>query len=173
MKYFKGFLFAIIGLFILVTLVSLLMPSKVMVAKTVMINADQQKVMAAIRDLQNWKYWHPVFKDSSTVVTVSNPSEGKNAFAKWTSTTKENKIIITDVNENEVQLSLQRTGENDISNVFSTHSIKDSSGVQVEWRMMASLKWYPWEKFSGIFFDKMVGPGCELALMNLKEYVEK
>jgi hypothetical protein len=34
------------------------------------------------------------------------------------------------------------------------------------------MKWYPWEKFSGIFVDKMTGPGYQAALNELKDFVE-
>jgi hypothetical protein len=173
MKHIKGFLFAITGMLVLVTLVSLLMPSKVMVAKTTMINASRAKVLNAIGDLQNWKYWHPVFMDSSSRIVMPGQTSGVGAVAEWETSGIQNKIRITAVTNESVQLSLQRKGENDVVNLFQLAGIKDSSSVQVEWRMLATMKWYPLEKFSGIFFDKMTGPGCELALQNLKNYLEK
>jgi hypothetical protein len=50
--------------------------------------------------------------------------------------------------------------------------VTDSSAMQVEWRVLTKLKWYPWEKFYGIFIDKLTGPGYEVALNNLKELAE-
>ena len=43
MKMIKGFLFVLIGFVVLITLVSLLMPSNVMTANTIMINASRKR----------------------------------------------------------------------------------------------------------------------------------
>ena len=172
MKMIKGFLFVVTGLFILITLVSLLMPSRIMTAKTVMINSDDSSIMAAIEDLQQWKNWHPVFMDEQAGVKIPGPSAGANAYAVWETNGKENKLQITNSTPGQVTLSLQRPGENEVINLFSLATIKDSPGIQVEWRTTTTLKWYPWEKFSGIFYDKMTGPGYEAALQSLKKYAE-
>ena len=44
--------------------------------------------------------------------------------------------------------------------------------MQVEWNAVTRLKWYPWEKFYGIFIEKSSGQGYEDALNSLKTYVE-
>ena len=66
-----------------------------------------------------------------------------------------------------------RKGENDVENIISVTAVNAGSEIQVEWRVLTKLKWYPWEKFYGIFIDKITGPGYELALNNLKDLAEK
>jgi hypothetical protein len=34
------------------------------------------------------------------------------------------------------------------------------------------LKWYPWEKFASIIFDRQLGPYMERSLGNLKKLAE-
>jgi hypothetical protein len=173
MKMIKGFLFVLIGFAVLITLVSLLMPSNVMTANTIMINAPKEKIAGLLSDLNEWKSWHPLFNDTTSRIELSSPASGVNASAKWNTNGKENTLIITESTPSGVRFSLKRTGENEIMNMLSLNGIKDSSGIQVEWVATSKLKWYPWEKFAGIFFDKVTGPGYKASLEALKEYAEK
>ncbi len=172
MRLLKGFALTLLGLSIMVTLVSLLMPSTVSVVRSVVIHATGKNVFDEISDLKNWKHWHPVFINDSSGITISVPSGGVNAMASWSSNAKMNKLVITEVLPNQLKATLMREGENDITNILSVTPVNDSMAVQAEWRVMTKLKWYPWEKFSGIFVDKMTGPGYEAALNNLKDVVE-
>ena len=173
MKLAKGFIFAIVGLFIMITLISLLMPSKVLTARSVVIHAPADRVFASINDLKEWKKWHPVFMNDSTAIQFSDPSSGVHAMASWMSNQKKNTLSITDNKMNQLTANLTREGEKDVANIIALAPVADSNGVQVEWKVITPLKWYPWEKFSGIFIDKMTGPGYEEALNNLKTLLEK
>ncbi len=173
MKQLRGFIFVIIGLFIVVTLVSLLMPSRVMTVRSVVVHAESDSIISELNDLQKWKHWHPLFLNDSSEITISNPSAGVNAFAIWNTNGKQNKLLITEAAANHIKASLQRVGENDIASIISINPVNDSTALQLEWRVLTTLKWYPWEKFYGIFIDKLSGPGYEQALNNLKELVEK
>jgi len=172
MRLIKGFILALAGLFIVVTLVSLLMPSSVVTVRAVTIHAKAEQVFSEIADLKNWKHWHPLFIKDSSAIRLSEPSSGNNAYAEWNSSDKKNKLQITAVQQEHVELSLMRTSENDVNNMISVTSLNDSNNIQVEWRVLTKLKWYPWEKFSGIFIDKMTGPGYEAALNNLRKLIE-
>lgn len=172
MKKLKGVLFVLAGLFIVVTLFSLLMPSKVMTVRSVLVHADGGLVLSEVADLKKWKRWQPVFANDSNNIKISEPSDKLNSFATWSTNSKENKLLITDINESQVKFSLTRKGEKDVANIVSVYPVKDNNGVQVEWRVLTTLRWYPWEKFRGIFLDKITGPGYEMALNNLKELTE-
>ena len=172
MKRVKGFILAIAGLFIMITLLSLLIPSKVMVTRGVVINAYRNKIFDEISVLRNWKHWHPVFKNDSTLVKFSPDSSGLNSFCEWESAAKNNKLLVTAQTDNGIVLALQREGENEVTNTLSILPLADSNSFQVEWRALTRLKWYPWEKFYGIFIEKVTGQGYEDALNSLKKYVE-
>ncbi|CAN5868374.1 hypothetical protein BH11BAC4_BH11BAC4_04010 [soil metagenome] len=172
MKFIKGFVFAIAGLFVVVTLFSLLMPSKVMTVRSVVIHGTTEQVFAEIGDLNKWKRWHPVFMHDSNSIRISSHSFGVNAIAEWETKGKTNRLLITQVASTQLTAELSRTGENTLPNIIAVTALKDSNNIQVEWRVLTRLKWYPWEKFSGIFVDKMTGPGYEAALNNLKILIE-
>ena len=172
MRLFKGFIVGLTGLFIFITLFSLFIPSKVMITKAVVINANAEKVFAEISDLQNWKHWQPVFKADSANIHFNKDASGVSNACEWKSKGKLNKFILRQKNINAVTASLLRQGQNEVLNTISILPLADSNQVQVEWNALIKLKWYPWEKFYGIFIEKITGQGYEDALKGLKEYTE-
>jgi hypothetical protein len=172
MKIVKAVVFVFVGLFILMTLISLLIPSKVVIATAKTVQADSVILFKEISDLKEWKNWHPVFKADSTGITFSEPSNEVNATAVWVTKGKENKIVITRKKYPEVEIAFQREGENDVRNILTIMPVYEQGNMQVQWQSITKLKWYPWEKFSGIFIEKMAGQGYDDALQSLKKYVE-
>ena len=51
-----------------------------------------------------------------------------------------------------------------------THQSTDSTTVQ--WYIDFQLRWYPWEKFSSLLFEKNYGVRMEEGLSNLKKLAE-
>lgn len=172
MRMIKGFIIAITGLFLFITLLSLLMPSTVMTVRSVTIHAGTDPVFSQVADLRNWKHWHPVFIHDSNAVEFSTPSSGANAYAAWNSNGRTNRIVIRETSQGSIKADLIREGEKNTMNIISVTALKDSNHVQAEWRVITKLKWYPWEKFAGIFVDQMTGSGYEAALDNLKQLME-
>jgi hypothetical protein len=169
MKLFRGGLFVFGGLFLLMTLISMLIPSTIMTAKSVTVQCDSTKLFDAVSNLQNWKKWHPVFVTDSNNITIAN---GTNAAATWTTNKKVNKLVITKSAYPELDFLLQREGENDMENTIYVNRVEEAGNMQVQWKSVVKLKWYPWEKFAGIFVEKFSGAGYEAALASLKKYVE-
>ena len=85
---------------------------------------------------------------------------------------KKNTVEIKNKSVNSISAILKRTGENDVQNTISILPLADSNQVQAEWNVLIRLKWYPWEKFYGIFIEKISGQGYEDALNSLKSYAE-
>jgi hypothetical protein len=173
MRLLKGFIITVAGLFVVITLLSLLMPSTVMTARSVTVQAPQQKIYEQVADLNNWKNWHPVFKGGPAGMVISTPAAGKGAYAEWETNNKKNRLEITGVSANAVWLTLKRPGKNDVVNQISFTPFEADNSIQVEWMALTKLKWYPWEKFSGILIDKITGPGYDTALKELKAYTER
>lgn len=169
----KGFLIGIAGLFIFITILSLFIPSRLMVTRAVVINERADEVYNQIADLQNWKHWQPVFMQDSAKMKFKAGTDGKSDLCEWESNGRLNKFHITGKQKNTVTASLSRKGENDVLNAINILPLADSNQVQVEWNVNIKLKWYPWEKFYGIFIEKITGQGYEDALNGLKDYVEK
>lgn len=172
MRIVKGLIIGFVGLFIMITMISLLIPSQVITVKSTVVRVPREKVFQQIADLKNWRNWHPVFKSDAGFI-FSNPSSIPQAYALWSSNGKTNKIVLIDTASSGIRFLLIRPGEKDVENIMSIRPTEDSLGLQVEWKALTHLKWYPWEKFAGIFIDKMTGPGYEAALTSLQQYLEQ
>ncbi|MEJ7610544.1 MAG: hypothetical protein WKF88_05125 [Ferruginibacter sp.] len=172
MRMIRGVVFVLSGLFIMVTLISLLIPSAIVVTRAEAMRGDSLKIYNEISDLRNWKHWHPVFKNDSAGIFLSNVTNEVNSSATWFTSGKRNTLLITQKQFPFVTIELQREGEKEIINRLSLLSVQEKGNNQVQWESLTKLKWYPWDKFGGIFIEKMTGPGYEMALKSLKEYVE-
>lgn len=161
MQKLKGFLFVIIGLAVLITLISLLMPSTVVTIRSVTINAEPDSVMAQVSNLHNWKNWHPFFKNNNDV-------KASNDDLVWMENGKLNTLHIIEKSAAGVRILIERKNNKPVINDI-TLSVFDNQ-TQVEWKGVTQVKWYPWDKFSGIFLNSIVGPGYESALNGLKNY---
>ena len=166
----KAFTVGIICLFIVITLFSLVIPSNIKVSRlTVINNTTPAAVYEQISNLKNWKNWHPVFKNDSAIVTFTDPL--KNACdISYNGTTTH--VAITSLSAQQIDLVLLSKKQNDIKVEIRLSNLPGQQSVQVEWKAITKLNWYPWEKFFGIFLDKLSGPGYEAALTGLKDFLE-
>lgn len=129
---------------VILFLFSLLIPSTVRISRAVNIQAPQQAVHAKISSLQNWSSWNELYSNNIDV-TIHSVTPG----------------MVSSVWKNK-----DRTLE-------SSFRLEQSAGVTVvQWFFDFRLKWYPWEKFSSITFDKQFGPLMERSLNNLKKELE-
>jgi len=172
MKFVKGIAFTVIGLFGLVTLISLLMPSRVVMVRHQSISAPVDSVYPYISDLSRWANWHPLFQSPDLKIQLENTGQGKLSVARWNMNQKENVLSITSDSAHVCQASLSRIDEKPVRYIISVMPGAGPSVSEVEWKVVMDLKWYPWEKFSGIFAEQATGPGYETALRNLKALCE-
>ena len=118
MRLVKVFLAGAIGLFIVMTLLSLLIPSKVKVSRTVLINnTSKTKVFEQVATLPNWKNWHPVFKSGDTKIIFSSPDVKMASYAEILYGAKSAKITITQADSTLIKFTLQSPGETDIAEI--------------------------------------------------------
>lgn len=170
MRFIKAFIAGVLGLFIIITLLSLLIPSKVQVIRTVLINNTTiNKVSGQITDIKKWKNWHPVFTIDSAVISMTANA----AVFKIVHREKDLFISILSADTNAIKFLVQSKAASDLMNVIHFASLPGQEAVQVSWQATTQLHWYPWEKFYAIFMDKLTGPGYEQALNGLKDYLER
>jgi len=174
MRYIKLFLVGIIGLFIVVTLMSLLLPSEVKVSRAVVINAPTDKVYTQLANFKNWKNWQPMFASNLSTTTYSDSTvTPQNAFCDITYQDRHVHLNMIAIDSISINFLMQSKGEYEIVNTINITPVKADNQIQVEWRALTKLHWYPWDKFYGIFIDKITGDGYEDALNNLKAFTEK
>lgn len=173
MRSFFVFFFNIVVILILIAFGGLLLPSKVTVTKSVLINASPKKAAAQINDFDNWATWYPALQNKKVSVTGNTPK-----------TNVLQSIALKDDNGKQIDLHLIQSSPDSINiEVKSQSSTKvfyqflliphDNGKTQLTLNVNAYFEWYPWEKVKGIFLDKISGPQYESALLKLKEAAEK
>jgi hypothetical protein len=162
MHYLRLIFISGIVLFLILTGISLFIPSHVRVSRALDMNSDLATVMAQLRDPASWRNWYPGMANASLTRT-------NNGIAGLQS--PGNDLLLDQVSDNHVtaiykgrKLKTVTTGWN----ALASHS----GSVTVNWYMDFHLRWYPWEKFSGLLLEKTYGPMLEKGLANLKKSVE-
>ena len=165
MQLIKLGLISTVFLFLLMTAISLLLPSTVRVSRTIDINAPFDSVFNQINDLRKWKNWYANY--DSVHVSFATNSVGKNGWMKMNNTTVS--ILATD---RHLIKTLWQSGSKSLESDFDLYQQGKSSTVTVHWYFVQQVKWYPWEKFASIVLDKTIGPVQERSLDKLKNLLE-
>jgi len=157
---------AVIGLIVLTALImafSLLFPSNVRVSRAIDVHAPRTEVMKNLMVPENWPHWYvPLKQDSSGSWTLSG-----NTFKR-----SETALTIRSVSDTSVQLTAITPDETQIA-FIQVIGTGEEGHCTVQWYSDIPVKWYPWEKFGSIFFDKIIGGGMESSLQELKDISER
>ena len=161
-KIVKLVLISAVILFLLITALSLLLPSHVRVSRAVDIPAPKEKIIPFIADLQQWSKWnrfvivadsmHQLTQNTSTAIQAGDlhveldKSEGDTVVTSW----KQNKV---------------ESGGHMVC-------LAGQGYTTVQWYFDFHLRWYPWQKFQSIVYDKQLGPEMETSLDNLRRLVQ-
>lgn len=176
MRYLKMFLVGFGGLFLLLFVFGMLIPSKVKISRGVIVAQPIEVVYDALNDVKTWSHWMPWVKyDSTAVITYSQNSMGPGAYFSWQSHHPQNegRLQIISSTPSEIQILYTLKNEKPAKGGFRIEkNEKEADGVQVIWFMEYRLAWYPWERFYGIFADKVWGGLFESGLNEFKNYLE-
>lgn len=168
MKQASRFIIFLVVVFIFIFLMSLLLPSKVTIAKSVLINAPIEKVQNQLIHFDQWKNWYPAFKDENVIVkNSSNP----NSVRLTNNRGKNVDLTITQPNPYLINVDVHSSSSEGVTYEFIL-TPKAGNKIQLTWNINAQLGWYPWNRIWGIFLDKVSGSQYELALEDLKKVVE-
>ncbi len=167
MRLVKLALISLVFFFLLLTAISLLLPSVTHISRAIDINAPADTVYNYIHNLANWKCWYADY-DSSTA-TVSAATAGKRAMLLINKTT----VAIKESSPLQIK-AVWQTGKSDpLAGEFNFITDNPASQVTVQWHFTQKVKWYPWQKFASIASGKVIGPFMEKSLENLKREAEK
>ena len=155
--------FSLVILFVVVTVVSLMIPSTVIVSRAVNISAPQKKIFSEVNNFNSWKHWMGGLNDSSLKIHSFNE-----AIIGTTNVTlhlsDSNKVHTVWQNEHHQMM------ESDI-NLIANSSVSGLTVVQ--WQFVQKLKWYPWKKLGSLLNEKILGSMMEKNLNRLKEICEQ
>ncbi len=169
MRLIKLGVISAVVLFLVVTGISLLLPSSIIISRAVDIQADLSVAYPKVADLSNWKQWY-LYSDT-TAFNLSANTTGKGAVL----TINKSMITLGDVTDKKVKAYWSIDADHQIPGEFNfiTSDAKDASHITIQWQVVHKVKWYPWEKFASIVADKSIGSFMEKSLDKLKEVSEK
>jgi hypothetical protein len=143
MRVIKLGVISFIVIFVILYLISLMIPSVVRTSRAINIEAPVNVVYPLLADTSRWGRWNELKNDKIQITQL--PSDSNLLKSEWT------------------------YGDRTIRSFYRIEKLGDITVVQ--WYFEFSLKWYPWEKFGSITFEKQFGPAMETSLINLKNLV--
>ena len=166
------FIIFLASIFVIIFLISLLLPSKVTVSKSVVINATGEKVKDQIVHFEEWKNWYPAFENKDISVTKNLPPA--NILSSVTLKDSKGKSItlnLVDTIKSTILVEVQSSSSTEVNYQFIL-TPKLNEQTQLTWNVNTTLGWLPWKKMEGILFDKLSGTQYESALDNLRKAAE-
>jgi carbon monoxide dehydrogenase subunit G len=169
---FLRFILFLGSIFIIIFLVSLLLPSHVTVLKYVEINAPVEKVMKNVVNFEEWKNWYPAFTDENITVIQNPPAKGILSSVTLKDVNGKNvKLNLLDTSKHVIEIQLQSSSSTQINYQFAVIE-KANNQTELTWNVIINLGWLPWKKIQGIFMDRFSGQQYQIALENLKKATE-
>lgn len=165
MKLIKLAFLSLVTFFVLVTVISLFIPSDLRVSKAVNIAAPKERVYQQVGSLSQWPAWFPVLSVSG----VESPRiiGNDSIFVGGTG------IRIDHRSADSILFSMRSESGREVKGGFQVIHIAQQDSVTVQWFMNFKLSWYPWEKFSSLFYESLYGTQMEKGLARLKELEER
>jgi len=169
MRLIKFAFLGLVALFLVLTVLSLLLPSDIRVSRVVNVAASRrQEVYTAVSDLRAWRKWNDfVFQSSVTNIRYSSPSVGAGAFLQSDQLRIEEKKVDTAG----VLLNWDMVNGKQFAGGFEFLSPNQDS-LTVQWWFEFHFRWYPWEKLGIFVYDRKLGPVMEESLGSLRRFVE-
>jgi len=156
-------------LFLMVTAISLLMPSHVRISRAINIHASASDVWRQVDDLHSWKEWNPFFSRlSPDEIEYIDTSLGKPTAMKI----KETVIQLMEMKTDKRIFIMHTGGKKPVINGWKFINQSGSDTGTLQWYIDLDLRWYPWEKFASLLFEKSYGAQMEQGLNKIKKIVE-
>lgn len=161
MRILRLIILSFLFLFILVTGISLFIPSHVRISRAINVGAPPAAVMPTLENPVRWKEWYPGV-DSAALYYENGVAKGVNL-----SPDGKVRLVLRGKKGNEV-ITEFRSSMRPVVNGWNVISHPGSDSTTVQWYMDFHLRWYPWEKFTSIMFDRWYGPKMEKGLENIR-----
>jgi hypothetical protein len=144
-------LISIVFLFLVITGISLLIPSHIRLSKAINMGGTNESILYYVRNKNTWPQWHP-------------------AFMQDTSNRNSNLVITPRLdNDSEVLYQMQLPGKRPIMSGWKVYHHASTDSLTLQWYMDFHLPWYPWQKFGSLLYEGTYGRMMEQGLNNLKK----
>jgi len=166
MRFIKLFFISVVVLSLLLTTLSLLFPPHLHIARDITISSSTERIFSVISDLHTWNNWNKIVSDS-TLINLKISADGHRA------TSDQLDVFLKKDSIGGIAIFWKQHNGKQFNGGFKLMQLTaDSSSITVQWYFDFTFKWYPWEKFSSLVYDKQFQPVMEVSLNNLKQQVE-
>ncbi len=169
MKFLKLFIISAVLLCAVVTSISFLIPFNVRISRAINMHATPSAIWGHVDDMHQWPSWNPFFGKHLKSQPVFDDTSGKMGASMEVGGTM---IYWKQKTTNEKVAVMQKAGFKPIVTGWNAITHQGSDSTTVQWYMDFKLRWYPWEKFSSLLFEKNYGVRMEQGLSNLKKLAE-
>ena len=175
MKILLKILAGLAVLVLLLVVVAFFLPRDYRVARSLVIAAPADAVLAPVAELTGWKKWSAWHeRDPQMKLSFSPQTTGVGAWSAWESKNEGNgKMTITEQTPSEVVYHLEFPDQG-LAMTGWLEVFPESAGrVRVDWVTTGDLGMNPMNRWFGLFLDKFIGTDFARGLANLKKLVEK
>lgn len=166
------FLTFLITVFVVIFLLSLFLPSKVTVTKSVEIKSSIDKVKEQIINFDRWKNWYPAFKDKDVAIIKNQSPDNFNYVVLTDIKGKKTTLKLVDSTHNKIEIKVESSSSTRVSYQFILTPNKMNNQTELTWNINTQFGWYPWKRIQGVFLDKFSGDQYVAALRDLKNAAE-
>jgi hypothetical protein len=153
--------------------VGFLLPSEYHVDRSVVINADPERIHELVGDLKNWPEWTPWKLIDPTIQTVyGDRTSGVGAYQSWTGESGSGELTFTAWDPDRGVLYDLSFDEGAYSSVGSITYEEARGGTKVTWTMDGDSGMNIIGRYFGLMIDSFVGPQFQRGLDRLKAKVE-
>ncbi len=168
-KKIKLIFIGLAGLVCLFTMIGLLIPSSVKISRGIIVNRDSAAVATLVGDVKSWPEWM-IWLRSGEGSFVKFSNEGAVPVVKWYTFDQKGsgEIALLGKGDELFRLRHHFPGLNVADGGIRLRSL-GATQTEILWMLEYPLKWYPWERFEGIFLDAILGQSLDASLQLIKE----
>jgi hypothetical protein len=156
MRIIKLGIISFVVLFVIVTLISFLLPSHIRISKAINLPNKKDSILSLIANQDQWPRWHPAYANSTSAKEMAII---KKTYPEQTDST--------------YVIQLQLADRKPVVNGWQVFGSPTSDSLTLQWYMDFKLGWLPWQKFSSLFFEPTYGSLMQKGLTNIKMLLEK
>lgn len=147
MRFIRLGIISVVMIFLLFTGISLFIPSQVNISRAVNLSVNKDSLLQLIKDTNHWASWYPGYDTLRALGTSIN---------------------FTSVENNKLTAEFKGQKSKTISSAWQVIPYSTTDSVTLQWYLQFRLRWYPWEKFGSLLYEKVYGEQMERGLNNLR-----
>jgi hypothetical protein len=152
LRFIKLAIISFLFFFLLLTALSLFIPSHIRISKAVNVSGTPSQLLAYIGDTTTWGQWHPLIQQLK--------AQGRQQHFQTTPLAKTDSTVL---------FQTQYNAQTPITSGWQVYHFPQADSLTLQWYMDFDLKWYPWQKFGSLFYEKTYGTIMQQGLENIRQ----